>query len=293
VPLPEDAPAEPLVLFPEDVLAEHWGLGAADVRPHHGGMNSGTWFVTAGQRRYVAKAVTGSVITPADPALWFRGGIAVADALAVRGFRSGAPVRTIDGALTVPYHGGALAVLTLVAGGPVDDQRAIGTTLAAAHRLLRDVSVEGEVGMDWVDPAAAHLWLRPWLRDAVADVVRDLAETGPLTTGLLHADPAPEAFIGDGLIDWGVAMRGPLLYDIASAVMYLAEDGPDFLDGYRAGGTIPDPELREALPVLLRFRYAVQADYFARRIAMNDLTGVVDADDNERGLEDARRALHR
>ncbi|GAB3827142.1 phosphotransferase enzyme family protein [Dactylosporangium cerinum] len=279
--------------FPEDALAEHWALGAADVHPHHGGMNSATWFVTTDHGRYVAKAVTGSVITPADPALWFRGGIAVADALAAQGFRSGAPVRTTGGALTVPWEGGALAVLTMVPETPAEDQRAIGTTLAEAHRLLRDVSVEGEVGMDWVDPDAAHLGLRPWLRDAVAGAVRDLAAAGPLTTGLLHADPAPEAFIGGGLIDWGVAMRGPLLYDLASALMYLAGDGAGFLTAYRAGGAVPDAELRDALPVLLRFRYAVQADYFARRIVMNDLTGIAGGADNERGLEDARRGLHR
>ncbi len=275
--------------FPHDVLAEHWGLAGADVRPHHGGMNSATWFVTTDGGRYVAKAVTGSP-------LWFRGGIAVADALAARGFPSGAPVRTTGGALTVPGEDGELAVLTLVPGAPLtaDDQQAIGGTLARVHHLLRDVRVAGEVGMDWVDPATAHLGLRPWLREAVAGAVRDLAAAGPLTTGLLHADPAPEAFIGaGGLIDWGVAMRGPLLYDVASALMYLGEDGPAFLSAYRAGGTVPDAELRDALPVLLRFRYAVQADYFARRIATGDMTGIADDADNEQGLEDARRALHR
>ena len=206
-------------------------------------------------------------------------------------------MRTASGALTVPCEGGELALLTLVPGAPrgaaEEDQHAIGTTLAEAHRRLRGVSVPGEVGMDWVDPDAAHLGLRPWLRDAVAGAVRDLAAAGPLTTGLLHADPAPEVFVGDGLIDWGVAMRGPLVYDVASAEMYLAEDGAEFLDAYRAGGTVPGAELERALPILLRFRYAVQADYFARRIASGDLTGIADAADNERGLEDARRGLHR
>jgi len=40
-----------------------------------------------------------------------------------------------------------------------------------------------------------------------------------------------------------------------------------------------------------RFRWAVQADYFARRIASNDLTGISGPRDNENGLEDARRFL--
>ena len=274
--------------FPDDALAEHWGLRGAAVRPHHGGMNSATWFVTHHESRYVAKVAGG----------WFPGGIAVADALGRRGFAGGAPVRGTDGRLTVDVGGGqALALLTFVEGAPLTahDQHAIGVTLARVHHLLRDVTVDGEVAMDWVDPHAAHLGLRPWLRDAVAGAVRDLAAAGPLTEGLLHADPAPEAFIGEGLIDWGVAMRGPLLYDVASAVMYLG--GPDaagpFLAAYTAGGTVPAAELRRALPVLLRFRFAVQADYFARRIATDDLTGIQDAAENEQGLDDARRGLHR
>lgn len=186
--------------FPDGVLAEHWGLSGADVRPHHGGMNSATWFVTADRRRYVAKVAGG----------WFPGGIAVADALARRGFASGGPVRTTDGRRTVEVDGGEhLALLAFVPGAPLTaaDQHAIGTTLAEVHRLLRDVAVEHEVAMDWIDPDAPHLGLRPWLRGAVAAAVRDLAAAGPLTTGLLHADPAPEAFLGGGLIDWGVAMR--------------------------------------------------------------------------------------
>ena len=42
---------------------------------------------------------------------------------------------------------------------------------------------------------------------------------------------------------------------------------------------------------MLRMRWAVQADYFARRIATNDLTGIASPDENEEGLEDARAAL--
>jgi homoserine kinase type II len=274
------------VRFPDDVLAEHGGLVCADVRPHHGGMNSATWFVRAGRERFVAKAAVG----------WFPGGVAVADALAERGFASGAPVRTRDGRLTVEVGGDQeLALLTFVDGRPLTaaDQHAIGTTLGEVHRLLRDVTVEGAVGMDWIDLDAAHLGLRPWLRGAVAGAVRDLAAAGPFTCGLLHADPAPEAFIGGGLIDWGAAMRGPLLYDVASALMYLGGDGGTFLTTYLQAGLVPEEELRRALPVLLRFRFAVQADYFARRLAANDLTGIAGAAENEQGLEDARRGLDR
>jgi hypothetical protein len=44
---------------------------------------------------------------------------------------------------------------------------------------------------------------------------------------------------------------------------------------------------------MLRFRWAVQADYFASRITSNDLTGINWPQENEKGLEDARRALSR
>jgi homoserine kinase type II len=38
-------------------------------------------------------------------------------------------------------------------------------------------------------------------------------------------------------------------------------------------------------------RWAVQADYFAWRITANDLTGITGPEENDKGLEDARRAL--
>ena len=106
---------------------------------------------------------------------------------------------------------------------------------------------------------------------------------GPLLPhlGLLHADPAPEHFRLDpssgrcGLIDWSVALEGPLLYDLASAVMYVG--GPDhgghLVEAYLRRAVVTPAEVERALPVLLRFRWAVQADYFARRIAEHDLTG--------------------
>ncbi|HTR92359.1 MAG TPA: hypothetical protein VMI73_11520 [Trebonia sp.] len=57
-----------------------------------------------------------------------------------------------------------------------------------------------------------------------------------------------------------------------------------------AAGPLTEAQLAAGLPVLLRFRWAVQADYFAWRIAENDLTGIAGPEENEKGLEDARRA---
>jgi len=87
---------------------------------------------------------------------------------------------------------------------------------------------------------------------------------------------------------------GPLLFDVASAVMYLG--GPaaalPFLSAYaEAGGSVPSTEVRDHLDCVLRYRWAVQADYFASRIAEDDRAGINDAAGNRKGLEDARRRL--
>jgi hypothetical protein len=53
---------------------------------------------------------------------------------------------------------------------------------------------------------------------------------------------------------------------------------------------LPPSEL-ELLPTFLAMRWAVQASYFSARIAADDLTGLSDRAENEKGLADARRAL--
>jgi hypothetical protein len=50
-------------------------------------------------------------------------------------------------------------------------------------------------------------------------------------------------------------------------------------------------EVERGLAVMVRFRWAVQADYFARRIATGDLTGIDSAAENENGLADAQAGL--
>ncbi|MFL5770084.1 MAG: phosphotransferase [Chloroflexota bacterium] len=130
------------------------------------------------------------------------------------------------------------------------------------------------------------------MRTAATDAMRSAARLAPTVThGILHGDPAPEAFLdGDdhlALIDWGAACHGPLLYDVASAWLY-AGDG--VLDGYARTSPITSGELATA-PVLLAFRWAVQASYFSDRIHRGDLTGLAGDEDNVKGLADARRAL--
>ncbi|QSB12766.1 aminoglycoside phosphotransferase family protein [Natronosporangium hydrolyticum] len=282
-----------------DAVSRHWGLSSVRVEPHHGGMNSATWFVHGPGERWVAKLVPGAARRA------FTAGLSVAVLVAAAGTASGPPVPTRTGALVADLDGASLALLTWVPGDPLgtagSDQQLLAKTLARVHRGLVGTTVEDADTFHWVDPDAPHLALRPWLRPAVATALDALAALDPaaLCQGLLHTDPAPEAFRRDpvtgacGLIDWQVGMVGPLLYDLASAVMYAG--GPcaaaDLIAAYLPQGPIPAAEVARGLPVLLRFRWAVQADYFARRIVEHDLTGIADPADNQAGLAAARRML--
>jgi homoserine kinase type II len=128
------------------------------------------------------------------------------------------------------------------------------------------------------------------------------AETDRLsvTWSVVHTDPSSEACVHDddtgvtGLIDWAGAKRGPVLYDVASTVMYLGgpEDAASFLDTYLSEGPLGADELA-LLDAFRRFRWAVQAVYFASRLHAHDLTGIADQAANQKGLDDARRCLAR
>lgn len=71
--------------------------------------------------------------------------------------------------------------------------------------------------------------------------------------------------------------------------------GPDhaktLVRAYLDEGILGATEARRGLAPMPRFRWAVQASYFAWRIAGNNLTGISGPQDNEKGLEDARRSL--
>ncbi|MEV0562301.1 hypothetical protein [Dactylosporangium sp. NPDC050588] len=71
-----------------------------------------------------------------------------------------------------------------------------------------------------------------------------------------------------------------------SRTWFVTAGGTRYVAKSAAGDWFPG-----GVPVPLRYRHAVQADYFARRIAGDDLTGIADPAENEQGLEDARRAL--
>lgn len=281
---------------PSELLETCWGLRGAHLEPLDGGINSETWLVQHREASYVAKRVPASGLDD------LVAGCEVAARLADTGFPSGAPVPAYDGRLVVTEH--AMALLEHVPGRALDgesdqEQCWIATSLAAVHRAGDPAEGPSTSTFmeDWLHPGLPCLQDHPWLLRSIQAV---RAETDPLTLTwtTLHTDPAPEAFIhhdstgATGLIDWAGARRGPVLYDVASAVMYLggADHAQPFLRGYLAQGTVEADELHH-LDAFRRFREVVQGAYFARRLATNDLTGGVDRQENEKGLADARRRL--
>jgi homoserine kinase type II len=282
------------------LLDREWGLSGVRVTVHNGGMNSLTWWVEQGGRRWVAKSVRATEHES------FVGGLRVAARVAAAGVPSGAPVATLGGDLTAWLGDRPVALLEYVPGNELSarrasDHRLVGATLGRVHAALTDATGVTVSVFDWLDPEADHLNVREWIRPAVAATVRSVQALGPstLTHGVLHLDPAPEAFRYDpvtgrvGLIDWASAQTGPFLYDLASAVMYVG--GPvhadPLLDAYLDAGPIDRDEVDRGLATMLRYRWAVQASYFAYRIAHRDLTGIADHGENEQGLADARAAL--
>jgi Ser/Thr protein kinase RdoA (MazF antagonist) len=269
------------------LLRDRWHLRPGHITSLSPGVLSRSWEVVAGSDRYLARLsyATARVV---------EAGMAAADHLRAAGIEAGRPLRTLAGTLTVETTGGVLAVLHRVSGRPLsaddpDDQRLWGDRLGAVHRVLQGVPPPERHPWNLLDPRAGHLGAEPWLRAAVADAVTALTRltvTDRLTYGFVHGDPAAQDFTVDpasgrvGLLHCGAGGTGPLIYDVAAAVVDAG--GPDraaaLLDGYLAAGPIGPDEVTAALPVALRFRWAVQADRWAR-------------DGDRAGLARARAAL--
>jgi Ser/Thr protein kinase RdoA (MazF antagonist) len=285
------------------VLRTSWHLAVSACTPLLGGMNSSAWLVELAEpgRRCVAKAV------PAATRRQFEAGLAVAERLATCGTASGPPIRTADGALSMRADDAAVALLEYVPGRPLDaddplDQQWWGNALGAAHRALVGFDHPGLGRFHLMRCDTPHLGVEDWVRPAVTDAVAAMAKlsiTDQLTYGPTHGDPSTDSFRldvdtgGVGIIDWGSAGTGPLVYDIASAVMYAGgpDRAADLVDGYVAAAPVSRDEVEAALPTLLRFRGAVQADYFAYRIWIDDRTGIDDPVANVEGLRHARTML--
>lgn len=279
------------------LLREHWGLGdSLTVVARPASMNSVVAGVHRGADRYVAKWV------PAPLRTALISGAEAAGRVARTGLATGEAVLTLDGTATVDLEAGSMALLREVPGRPLTgeperDQSVMAATLARVHATNGTDRRRADF-FPWIAPDAPGADREPWIRPAITEVRATYAALGRITWGWLHSDPAPEAFRLDdrtgrvGLIDWTGATRGPLLYDVASAVMYLG--GPrragTFLERYAVAGRLPGHELGEHLATFLRFRAAVQAVYFTGRLG-RVAVGVAPfgRSGDARGLRDAER----
>lgn len=273
-------------------VARSWAVNVASAELFGAGMNSTTALVVTSEGRFIAKWVPQ---TEGENLL--RGAI-VAQTMADGGMRSGPPLPARDGALTVSALGGELALLHEVRGRFLStasiDQPAWGGALARVHGLAR-----GEPSGSFLDALLGPVSVdEPWVMRVFDSVQAEVAGLPPVTWAQLHTDPEPEAFLIDdlgdvGVIDWTGSIPGPVLYDVASAVMYAGGEANAgaLIESYLAGGVISPAELSTHLRTFSRMRGAVQAVYFSRRVASGDLTGITDPDENLHGLDDARRML--
>jgi Ser/Thr protein kinase RdoA (MazF antagonist) len=243
-------------------------------------MNSSAWMVSSGTERYVLK------VSPAAE----EAGLQVAAWLEAAGFPTGAPERVAVRADRV------VALLRFVDGRSLGTSEAdvdfLGEALGRVHSLLVDAPVPP--GLErwpwaWLDPSVID---EADLRTAAIEAIDRAEAIAPsLSQGVLHGDPAPEAFYvtneGSALIDWGAACYGPLLYDVASAWLYAGER---VLAAYGRTAPIRAGELAAAGD-FLAFRWAVQAWYFSERIHRKDVSGVASQAHNYEALAEARRGL--
>ncbi len=288
------------------LLLQDWDLGGvSDIALLPGGSNSQTWKIAARRGDFVAKVAWDTAT--------FEGGLEIAEQLELAGFSAGRPLRRRDGSLVLRSSEWTLGVIAFVPGTPLDlsqpaGMHTWGATMARLHHALLLVP-NVPAGLKrwpwrWLDLDAAHVRSRPWLQSAIAAAAsqaRELAETRELTMGIIHGDGAPVMEdTGTGrvsVIDWGAAMWGPLLYDVATAWWFsVVEPGRDpqvfepFADAYRDAAPLKAQEW-DHLPVFIHLRGAVQGFYYAWRCDHDIQTGLNYAGENEQKLEDVRRKI--
>lgn len=282
-----------LLALPDWVEAG-WGRAVRLITPSEPGMNSYTAIVELDLGRFAAKWVRTSSTGALDA------GSDIARRLSRYGIATGAPLITSAGALSHPTVGGSLALLRYVPGRPLtgtntQEQTMMADILARVHAV--DSGTRAEPFM--ADLLELVHDVEPWIRPSFRAVLAEQAQLSALTWGTLHTDSAHEAFRYDeqgdqvGLIDWSGATEGPLLYDVALALMYLGgrSNSAVFWKVYRDSSPAPETELIEYIAAFTRLRAAVQAARFSMRVATADPIGIADQSENVKGLRDARRML--
>jgi Ser/Thr protein kinase RdoA (MazF antagonist) len=271
-----------------------------------GGFTSDVWLVETSNGRFIAKYSEQSQQA-------FEGGLRAAGVAEQAGVRSGSPLATKKGALSILVEGvhGAqqpLALLQYVPGDPLqfsepDAASLYGHLLGRTHCLLLHAFAEGGLLdletflLQEADYVTAQPGLGPLIYQAL-EKMRAYEAHHLVTVGVIWADRLEivrEKATGQvGIIDWGAIERGPLAFDVALSLLWLFPEGTqaaqEFLHAYLAVAPISIQELA-GLPYYKALFWARQAKYFAYRMAAGVTFGNGGPEGNVRHFAEARAQL--
>ena len=271
-----------------------------------GGFTSEVWLVEAKGERFIAKYAYQSQKD-------FEGGLYVAELAEQCGITSGAPLRTRNGALSMPVEGPhgqsePLALLRFVSGEPLhpsepDAALLYGHLLGRIHRILLDgFGVKYLANLfDFLLEEDPDVAAQPGLIRSIHQTVeatRNYEFRHTVTYGVIWGDRMEivrEKGTGHiGVIDWGTIEYGPLLFDVALAALWLFPEESsayeEFLQAYLVEAPISESELA-GLNYYKALLWARQAKYFAYRVAANVMLGDSNPDGNAESLARSRHEL--
>ena len=275
-----------------------------------GGFTSDAWHVDTSKQRFIAKYAY-------DRREGFERGLLAAEILERHGIRSGGPVRTAAGDLTVMVDGPhrrsqPLALLHFVPGDQLDWSAAqaphiIGRLLGRMHAILqREYPRPADAGalFTYVTERTAEVAAQPGLQaliDQAVAAVRNFEAQISVTYAGMYGDRME--FVHDrmtgqlGLIDWGAFDWGPLLFDLAIVGKELRAFGGNweaqrqqFYIAYLAESPVTAQEIA-GVTAYAALHAAQIAKYFAWRLAHDVTRGESDPNGNAKSLAEMRTEL--
>jgi Ser/Thr protein kinase RdoA (MazF antagonist) len=276
------------------------------VRRLPAGFTSEVWLVEAGGTRFVAKYADQT-----QEAL--EAGLFAAELAERHGITSGAPLRTKEGALSLLVTGPTgqphpLALLRFVEGSPLNVAEPgaaslYGQMLGRTHTLLQGLVQQVALDVyDFLLQEQDYVLAQPGLAELIrraCTAARGFEARREVTSGVIWADRVEivlEKQTGRvGVIDWGAIERGPLLFDVALALLWLfpkrRQASEEFLHAYLAAAPTSGDEL-EGLPYYTALLWARQAKFFAYRVAANVTRGDPHPRRNIQRLVEANKHLN-